>query len=63
MSQSKFLTGDELTYADVLVAINMGALIGSMDKKCKKQVDKLTGWLKTIFSNPAFIGVYGEVSV
>lgn len=49
--QTKYLTGDELTYADVIIAFNLAEPIKTVDKKTMKSSKKVTEWLNSLKFN------------
>ena len=60
----KYLVGDELTIADVIVASNlMYSLQTILDGGFRKAMKNIDSWAKSVYELPAFVSVHGHVKL
>jgi elongation factor 1-gamma len=60
----KYLVGDELTIADVIVASNlMYSLQTVLDGGFRKAMKNIDSWAKSVYELPAFVSVHGHVKL
>jgi len=61
LTSSKYLAGEHLTYADILVAISLSS--ASWDKKMKKDGSKVTTWLGELYKSEGMVSSLGEIKI